>query len=128
VDQQTAQAIAKLRQELAQLRTALGVLTPDEAEAALHGISYGLPWQSLAMPPGASGTASWRPHAGGLLALEFALSWRSAPGTALLAGVPRSLWPRLPWSDGTVSVAGNGLVTLDVSGTQLRASVLVPYR
>jgi hypothetical protein len=159
MDQDTARALAEIRAQLAQLRSALKVLTPGQAEAAVislrlavqsmsgnnasitgllgnvtglqasvQTISSGTGWQPLAMPPGASGTALYRPQAGGLLALRIALSWRSAPGSTALYGVPASLWPALPWSDGAVSVALNGTVTLNVTGARFSASVLVPLK
>jgi len=88
----------------------------------------GRSWQALAMPSGATGLADYRPASDGSLALRFALAWRNAPGTASISGVPKDLWPAAEWSDGPVSVAMNGLVTLSVTGTQFGASLLVPTR
>lgn len=148
--------IAELRGQLAVLRSGLA-LGPDETLASVAGrvrrqldsagttaqqamdnvhILFGntvlsrdgMAWQPLAMPAGAKGTADFRPASDGSLALRFALAWRAAPGTVTVSGVPQDLWPAAPWSDGTVSVALNGMVTLSVTGAQLSASVLVPVR
>jgi hypothetical protein len=148
--------VARLRGELATFRSGLA-LGPDETTASVAGrikrqlddaltlggqamdnisVLYentvisrnGMPWQPLAMPSGATGTADFRPASDGSLALRFRLTWRSAPGTVNVSGVPQDLWPSADWSDGPVSVAVNGMITLSVTGAQFSASVLVPTK
>lgn len=175
MDQDTANALAGLRYQLAQLRSALGVQTADQAEHAvrvlkdsvgsvagsvggledsigtlngsvdvLHGSvanldgsvgtlqqdNAGLPWNPLTMPPGARGTAQYRKAPGGQLDIQIALTWRVAPGTAVLYGVPAGLWPPQAYEsaqEGTsVSVAANGTVTIITTGTAVNAHLLVP--
>lgn len=153
---QLKREVADLRGQLAVLKSALN-LNPDETWASMAGrirrqsdetretadeamenipllyentviAQSGRDWQPLAMPPGATGSAGFRPASDGSLALHVALSWRSAPGAVLLSGVEQDLWPNRAWTNGEVSVAVNGLITLNVAGTRFAASVLVPIK
>ena len=55
MDQDVAQAFAEIRQQLAQLRSALGVQTPDQAEAEVMGLKQQVAalteWGATVSPP-----------------------------------------------------------------------------
>lgn len=130
MDHETAEALADLRYQLAQIRAGLGVSTQLQAEAAIHVLNTtvaGLPWNPLTMPGGASGRAEYRKDPGGQLAVRLRLSWRSAPGTAVLYGIPESLWPPEAYDSGQgVTVSQNGTITVTTTQTAVSAHLLVP--
>lgn len=146
--------VAQLRGDLAAIRSALA-LSPEETLESVAGrirrqldaatstsdqamanipVLYqnavtainGRPWSALTMPAGAKGTADYRPVSDGSLGLRFALTWKTAPsGPVTVSGIPQQLWPASPWTDGMVSVAMNGLVSLNVTGTAFAGSVVI---
>jgi hypothetical protein len=100
--------ISALRKEIAELR---GVARTNRRAA-----EQGAPWELLTVPRGASGGAWWRPAHGGHTEVRVSLTWRTVPAAAVLAGIGRPCWPRIPYQGShggaEVSVGMGGMVTV----------------
>lgn len=91
----------------------------------------GQSWQLLLLPPGASGTAQYRPVSDGHVEVKVALTWNSQPsGPVSLAGLPQELWPSVPYEDThggvTVSLTLNGIIQLAGAPAKLNGHYNIP--
>jgi hypothetical protein len=97
--------ISALRKEIAELR---GLLRTN-----MRSAQRGQPWQPLTVPPGASGSAWWRPALGGHAEVRVSLTWLTVPSAAVLAGIAAGSWPRVPYQ----GVHGGVQVQVSTAGT-----------